>query len=389
MSFFLGAPPASHCGNGIIEDGEQCEGGIGCDACHFRASNCSPDTGCPPIDCASTYIDGPEIDCSSTPVGPCQVAACDDRLLACVPWPTYEGEPCVDGSTEGWCRGGVCDPTPEECALCARGYRLVDGVCQPEEEGWTFVAGRSWSASILGGATDATPWRSWSPLSARINGERTADFAPSPLYISENLSRGGPLVPTGPVVGGETHGPKTYCVEYFTEPWERDVRTYDLGHSIDELGVEIPPHDEGLSEFCWGYPEPSHSTFSTDALLGLWLVFDNLSSHTLDDGSMLVTRARASGTATSVCEVAVDVDGEWKTCPERPGATVCDGQCIDTRTNALNCGECGHACGDAEICAGGECVCDPRLAGLDLPTCAWDACPDGWYGPGCRSACPG
>ncbi|MCB9521084.1 MAG: hypothetical protein H6699_09430 [Myxococcales bacterium] len=173
-----------------------------------------------------------------------------------------------------------------------------------------------------------------------------------------------------------------------SQPWSRAVTVfYDYYGSEDTELELVPSWSPVVRTETLGLPDPEgYPTLYSFAQL---LYLRNETSSSASGGYFYLTRVRRSHNPTGVCAVAVNVDGEWQTCPERPGATVCDGQCIDTRTNALNCGECGHACGDAEICAGGACVCDPRLARLDLPTCAWDACPEGWYGAGCRNVCAG
>lgn len=40
-------------------------------------------------------------------------------------------------------------------------------------------------------------------------------------------------------------------------------------------------------------------------------------------------------------------------CPE--GLAACDGACIDTRFDPANCGECGKACPEGEVCSEGAC----------------------------------
>lgn len=50
---------------------------------------------------------------------------------------------------------------------------------------------------------------------------------------------------------------------------------------------------------------------------------------------------------------------EGTSCP--PGQTLCPGGCVDTSTNALNCGACGRACRSDQTCSGGACVCPTGL----------------------------
>ena len=39
-----------------------------------------------------------------------------------------------------------------------------------------------------------------------------------------------------------------------------------------------------------------------------------------------------------------------------PGATVCDGQCVNLSSNPSHCGVCGTACKAGEVCSGGKCA---------------------------------
>src|SRR5262249_32856232 len=38
------------------------------------------------------------------------------------------------------------------------------------------------------------------------------------------------------------------------------------------------------------------------------------------------------------------------------GDSCCTGRCADTRSDALNCGACGHACAAGQGCCGSQCV---------------------------------
>ena len=42
-------------------------------------------------------------------------------------------------------------------------------------------------------------------------------------------------------------------------------------------------------------------------------------------------------------------------CPT--GTTECAGICVNTQTDTHNCGTCGHACVDGQLCVNGSCVC--------------------------------
>jgi hypothetical protein len=51
--------------------------------------------------------------------------------------------------------------------------------------------------------------------------------------------------------------------------------------------------------------------------------------------------------------------GKNKTCgpvPCQTGLTLCSGQCVDTATDATNCGSCGIACNQGQSCVNGACV---------------------------------
>ena len=60
------------------------------------------------------------------------------------------------------------------------------------------------------------------------------------------------------------------------------------------------------------------------------------------------------------------------TCDCRPGLTSCNGQCVDTRSNPLNCGGCGQAfmCADGRKCSNGVC----SQAGNGANACPVNSC---------------
>jgi Stigma-specific protein, Stig1 len=43
-------------------------------------------------------------------------------------------------------------------------------------------------------------------------------------------------------------------------------------------------------------------------------------------------------------------------CGCRPGTVRCNGTCVALRTDAHNCGKCGHKCGAGQVCTGGRCI---------------------------------
>ncbi|MBW2264237.1 MAG: hypothetical protein JRG91_19910, partial [Deltaproteobacteria bacterium] len=55
-------------------------------------------------------------------------------------------------------------------------------------------------------------------------------------------------------------------------------------------------------------------------------------------------------------DLTMDTDGGEIVCGE--GETLCDGECVDTSEDPMNCGACDNECGADEICLWGECVPD-------------------------------
>jgi hypothetical protein len=39
------------------------------------------------------------------------------------------------------------------------------------------------------------------------------------------------------------------------------------------------------------------------------------------------------------------------------GKSRCDGVCVNTQTDAANCGKCGKVCKNGQVCRGGQCIC--------------------------------
>jgi len=70
-------------------------------------------------------------------------------------------------------------------------------------------------------------------------------------------------------------------------------------------------------------------------------------------------------------------------CPD-PGETRCGDACVDLQTDPANCGTCGTACGDGEVCSGGECGPEPCRSGETR--CA-DVCVDTTADPSNCGAC--
>jgi hypothetical protein len=53
---------------------------------------------------------------------------------------------------------------------------------------------------------------------------------------------------------------------------------------------------------------------------------------------------------------ATDTLGDESESPCPPGLTECGGECVDTDADHGNCGECGNACADDEVCSDGACT---------------------------------
>src|SRR5690242_8862931 len=89
---------------------------------------------------------------------------------------------------------------------------------------------------------------------------------------------------------------------------------------------------------------------------------------------------------------------------ECPGSTLCNGICTNTSFDPINCGSCGHACNQGEVCSAGQCgascsggtqVCngacvDTQFDPANCGSCG-HACAQGQYcsGGNCASQCLG
>jgi hypothetical protein len=116
------------------------------------------------------------------------------------------------------------------------------------------------------------------------------------------------------------------------------------------------------------------------------------------------------------CDTILPTGKKAVTC--RSNETCCDGECVDTKTNALNCGQCGTRCQINGICDQGQCACvlgchdyslgfqccpadsptascscglgkltDPLNCSVDIPE---EDCPPErrCIGPNCKTCCP-
>lgn len=57
-------------------------------------------------------------------------------------------------------------------------------------------------------------------------------------------------------------------------------------------------------------------------------------------------------------DVATDPDADDATPQCAASELLCDGRCVDATTDALHCGECGHACPSGQVCRSGTCICN-------------------------------
>ncbi|XP_008782304.1 stigma-specific STIG1-like protein 1 [Phoenix dactylifera] len=67
-----------------------------------------------------------------------------------------------------------------------------------------------------------------------------------------------------------------------------------------------------------------------------------------------------------------DIDPQVCLSATTPGSTCCDSQCVDTDTDAFNCGKCGEVCKFTQSCCGGKCVdlaFDKRHCGKCFNSC--------------------
>lgn len=63
----------------------------------------------------------------------------------------------------------------------------------------------------------------------------------------------------------------------------------------------------------------------------------------------------ANGAICQACSGGRTCQNGVCACPA--GQTSCGGACVDTKTNAANCGACGNACPSGQSCQNGGCVC--------------------------------
>ncbi len=83
-----------------------------------------------------------------------------------------------------------------------------------------------------------------------------------------------------------------------------------------------------------------------------------------------------SCTPNKTCPTGMVQDPTSCECVCSSDTTECGGQCIDTSTDAANCGGCGTACGQGETCSGGSCTstCEPFSCPGDSSCCGAKCC---------------
>src|SRR5581483_4978999 len=160
-------PGNEHCGNGIIDPGEQCDDGntVGGDCCSATCTNEPAGSGCPDDGnvctdevcdgsgacthppngflcddgqfctvgdvCSGGSCHGTPRDCSSA-ANQCNFGVCDENANACVPSPRPNGTPCNDGSactSPDTCTAGTCGGA----SLCGDG--VVQAGCEVCDDG--------------------------------------------------------------------------------------------------------------------------------------------------------------------------------------------------------------------------------------------------------------
>lgn len=112
-----------NCGNGVVEPGEQCDGGDCCQACQFATAGSACRLAATPCD-AAEVCDGASANCPAdgpavagttcrTSTGPCDPAeACDGSSFTCPTDVTITA--CTDG--DGCCPQGCDNSTDDDCA---------------------------------------------------------------------------------------------------------------------------------------------------------------------------------------------------------------------------------------------------------------------------------
>jgi hypothetical protein len=352
------AYPGDLCGNGVVDEGEYCDRGTMSSlesACHGCWANenvrCEGEPSLCVLHCEDVTCADP---------GPCAESRCDRRFGGCVVWPDEEGETCtLEGGGSGWCEAGACVAEARQCVACGDGGRLVDGECWPADIGLTWEPGAPGFRDFSGGGSENGA-RHATPVAGTFEGWAWGD-----------LTSG--IEPRG-------FEPDWLEIQYRVRPWENVDPDRSDEVDVRFANVPLPPdvadwHVERVS-------------VSDRAVARYWSeVYADNGSDVLTGGAVDIRRFRLSAQGAGVCEMAVEVDGEWDTCPVRVGYDWCGDACVDLTSNETHCGTCDNPCSDREACIGGTCVCEPALTQFAPEHC--DGCEPGMWGFDCDQKCPG
>lgn len=384
---WAGTAEAPRCGDGIVDPWEECDdGGLsdqtrrGCNfecliewgyKCTGEPSVCR--RSCLPATCARYGTDHP-----------CRAGVCDDLTDACTVVPANEAERCTLEDIDGWCHGGECVPEPRRCNLCGDGQRWVDGACRDEEV--HYLGSARYDTAIIGG----------NPARVSVSDSLSEHFVhmhPGAYYCGgvPGLHQGRSIdMPDGVRDAFDardispyfqlTHRHRSSLVTPDGVPyaWER----FSLEPGPDwELALELPEgYDFVVSGFRPG--NGAHNMYSWAREFYPWV------SDECFGFGYFVGAYKFSETESPLCEVAVDVDGDWQLCAAEPGWQQCGGECVNTLIESEHCGGCGVQCDFwLEACVDGECRCHPAIEQTNPASCS--GCPPGWGGFDCDRPCPG
>jgi hypothetical protein len=351
------------CGNGVIDPGETCDGqrwygNSACTSdCQVRYDyTCTGD----PLECEPTIN---YLDCDRIESHPCTVAEFEPLSQQCFIRNLNDDMPC-DWSDEaaGFCRDGECVPGPVEGSRCrAEGEdtlawgMFLDGRCHPTEY-WQLI---DYEPGVRFGSR-CNNCDDYVLCSARI-----PFFAPQRLDIRTTIVHR----PGGWLAGWSVPTPSERWFITQVDNGEGEGVFMELPFDPDGDWVESEyqmVHDFGLIEFDW------MSEFAECEGLG----------------GLAVGAIKFSETGSPLCDIAVDVDGEWQHWPVYTDAAPCTVEdCTLLSEDPENCGACGNECGSLEICEGGSCVCHPLIFDEAPESCG--GCEPGVGGVYCDIPCPG
>lgn len=141
---------------------------------------------------------------------------------------------------------------------------------------------------------------------------------------------------------------------------------------------------------------PSRAAADTcDATLGVThtvLKIDDANVCTTDTcnastGTVSHTPASADDGNPCTTDTCDPVSGQSHT--PREGYSACGQSCVDLKSDAANCGACGRACANGEMCSNGDCACaaGSQICGTSSTACI-DLASDGDNCGACGNACP-